>query len=57
MGNTGGDGARFRSLIDDVERRVFARLPDSCWVYPGHGADTTLGTERGDLPMWRERGW
>jgi len=32
-------------------------LPDSTWVYPGHGKDTTLGAERPHLAEWRERGW
>jgi hypothetical protein len=26
-------------------------------VYPGHGSDTMLGTERPHLGEWRERGW
>ncbi len=47
----------FRSLIDDVEHRVFDVLPDDTWVYPGHGDDTTLGAERPHLGDWRERGW
>ena len=47
----------FRSLIDDVEHRVFDVLPDDTWVYPGHGDDTTLGAERPHLGEWRERGW
>jgi glyoxylase-like metal-dependent hydrolase (beta-lactamase superfamily II) len=45
------------SLMDDLERKVFDRLPDPTWVYPGHGKDTTLGAERPALPEWRERGW
>lgn len=49
--------ADFRSLIDDVSSRVFDVLPDQTWVYPGHGADTTLEAERPALPSWRERGW
>jgi glyoxylase-like metal-dependent hydrolase (beta-lactamase superfamily II) len=57
VGNTFGDPAAFASLIDDVEKRVFAVLPDDTWVYPGHGADTTLGSERPHLPEWRARGW
>jgi glyoxylase-like metal-dependent hydrolase (beta-lactamase superfamily II) len=44
-------------LMDDLEERVFGRLPDETWVYPGHGDDTTLGKERPDLGEWRERGW
>ena len=47
----------FASLMDDLETRVFAELPDDTWVYPGHGDDTTLGAERPHLAEWRERGW
>jgi glyoxylase-like metal-dependent hydrolase (beta-lactamase superfamily II) len=56
-GNTQKDAARFTSLMDDLEARVFGTLPDGTWVYPGHGADTTLGAERPSLPEWRARGW
>lgn len=49
--------ADFVSLMDDLERRVFDRFPDSTCVYPGHGDDTTLGTERPQLAEWRARGW
>lgn len=47
----------FRSLIADVEERVFGVLDDETWVYPGHGNDTTLGAERPNLPAWHARGW
>ena len=47
----------FTSLMDDLEAKVFGQLPDETWVYPGHGDDTTLGTERPHLGEWRERGW
>jgi glyoxylase-like metal-dependent hydrolase (beta-lactamase superfamily II) len=57
VGNTWKDPERFGSLIDDVETRLFATLPDETWVYPGHGDDTTIGTERPHLGEWRERGW
>jgi glyoxylase-like metal-dependent hydrolase (beta-lactamase superfamily II) len=57
VGNTRQDPARFASLIDDVEQRLFAVLPDATWVYPGHGKDTTLGAERPHLGEWRARGW
>jgi glyoxylase-like metal-dependent hydrolase (beta-lactamase superfamily II) len=57
VGNTQQDPARFASLIDDVEERLFAVLPDETWVYPGHGKDTTLGAERAHLAEWRARGW
>jgi glyoxylase-like metal-dependent hydrolase (beta-lactamase superfamily II) len=57
VGNTWGDEARFKQLIADVEERVFDRLPDATWFYPGHGKDSTLGRERPSLPEWRSRGW
>ena len=57
VGNTQNDAARFTSLIDDVEERLFGTLPDEAWVYPGHGKDTTIGAERPHLAEWRARGW
>ncbi|MET8137679.1 MULTISPECIES: MBL fold metallo-hydrolase [unclassified Streptomyces] len=57
IGNTEKDPARFASLLQDVETKIFAELPDDTWIYPGHGKDTTLGAERPSLPRWRERGW
>jgi glyoxylase-like metal-dependent hydrolase (beta-lactamase superfamily II) len=47
----------FRSLMDDLESKVFDRLPDETWFYPGHGKDSTLGAERPSLREWRARGW
>jgi glyoxylase-like metal-dependent hydrolase (beta-lactamase superfamily II) len=57
VGNTQKDAARFSSLLNDVQTKLFDRLPDETWVYPGHGNDTTLGVERPHLDGWRERGW
>ena len=57
VGNTWGDPARFESLLTGVVARIFDRLPDETWVYPGHGHDTTLGAERPNLDEWRIRGW
>jgi glyoxylase-like metal-dependent hydrolase (beta-lactamase superfamily II) len=56
VGKTAGP-AEFTSLLDHVQERLFGRLPDDTWVYPGHGADTTLGAERPHLAEWRARGW
>jgi glyoxylase-like metal-dependent hydrolase (beta-lactamase superfamily II) len=47
----------FSSLMDDLEARVFGVLPDTTWIYPGHGKDSTLGAERPHLREWRDRGW
>ena len=57
VGNTEKDAERFASLYADVVEKLFDRLPDETWVYPGHGKDTTLGAERPHLQEWRERGW
>jgi glyoxylase-like metal-dependent hydrolase (beta-lactamase superfamily II) len=57
VGNTRGSAADFESLLNDVTTKLFDRLPDETWVYPGHGDDTTLGAERPQLPEWRARGW
>ena len=46
VGNTFGDEAAFAQLIDEVETKIFGRLPDDTWFYPGHGNDSTIGAER-----------
>jgi glyoxylase-like metal-dependent hydrolase (beta-lactamase superfamily II) len=57
VGNTFGDKDAFGTLIEDVSTKVFDRLPDETWFYPGHGGDSTLGAERPHVQEWRERGW
>jgi glyoxylase-like metal-dependent hydrolase (beta-lactamase superfamily II) len=57
VGNTQKDPERFASLLRDVSTKLFGRLPDETWVYPGHGGDTTLGAERPHLAEWEARGW
>ncbi|PSJ25465.1 Zn-dependent hydrolase [Streptosporangium nondiastaticum] len=57
VGNTHDDPKAFASLLHDVETKLFGQLPDETWIYPGHGADTTLGAERPHLAEWRARGW
>lgn len=47
----------FRSLMTDLEARVFEVFGDDTVVWPGHGKPTTLGAERPRLRQWWERGW
>jgi glyoxylase-like metal-dependent hydrolase (beta-lactamase superfamily II) len=47
----------FNSIMTDLEAKIFGRLPDETWFYPGHGKDSTLGKERSAIPEWRARGW
>jgi len=56
VGKTPGP-EEFTSLIDDVGHKVFDRLSDETWFYPGHGDDSTLGAERPHVGEWRTRGW
>ena len=47
----------FDSLMGDLQSKVFDRLPDEAWFYPGHGNDSTIGAERPSIPEWLERRW
>ncbi|MEU1984017.1 MBL fold metallo-hydrolase [Nocardia sp. NPDC019395] len=47
----------FDTLYADVTTKLFGRYGDDTVVYPGHGDDTTLGTERPALAEWKSRGW
>jgi len=49
-------GASFDTIITSIDRRLFP-LPQETIVMPGHGLDTTIGTERPHLDEWIERGW
>ncbi|NYG57774.1 glyoxylase-like metal-dependent hydrolase (beta-lactamase superfamily II) [Nocardioides daedukensis] len=57
VGATFGDDEAFAQLVNEVETKVFATLPDDTWFYPGHGKDGQLGNERPHVAQWRERGW
>ncbi len=55
-GATRGSPADFATIIRSIEQRLFTLEPDTI-VMPGHGDDTTIGTERPHLREWVERGW
>jgi glyoxylase-like metal-dependent hydrolase (beta-lactamase superfamily II) len=56
-GNTTFPGGNFEQIIRSIDGRLFGVLPDETRVLPGHGDDTTIGTERPHLDEWIERGW
>jgi len=56
-GATRGPGSDFPTIIRSLRERLFATLADDTVVMPGHGADTTIGTERPHLDEWEARGW
>ena len=55
-GSTRGNPTHFATIIRSIQQRLFT-LPDETIVMPGHGADTTIGTERPHLQEWIDRGW
>jgi glyoxylase-like metal-dependent hydrolase (beta-lactamase superfamily II) len=58
----GGPGATrfpysdFDQIMDSLDGELFS-LPDDTIIMPGHGLDSTIGTERPALPEWRARRW
>ena len=55
-GNTSFPGGDFDTIIRSIEDRLFS-LPAETIVLPGHGAATTVGTERPHLQEWIDRRW
>jgi glyoxylase-like metal-dependent hydrolase (beta-lactamase superfamily II) len=56
VGNTTLPGGDFPTIIQSVDTRLFT-LPAETLVLPGHGLDTTVGTEPPHLDEWVDRGW
>lgn len=56
-GNTKFPGGDFPTIIRSIEDRLFSPLPADTIVMPGHGDDTTVGTESPHLQEWIDRGW
>jgi glyoxylase-like metal-dependent hydrolase (beta-lactamase superfamily II) len=56
-GNTSFEGGDFSTIIESIDRRIFARFPGETVVLPGHGLSTTVGEEAPHLQEWVDRGW
>src|SRR5579875_1351354 len=56
-GATKFPGGDFPAIIESINSRIFAKFGDGTIVLPGHGADTTVGTERPHLQEWVDRAW
>lgn len=50
------DAASFAQAIESIDERIFT-YPSETLLLPGHGRDTTVGTERPHLDTWADRGW
>ncbi|MGA0878096.1 MAG: MBL fold metallo-hydrolase [Ilumatobacteraceae bacterium] len=55
-GATKFPGGDFDTIIDSIDSKLFV-FPTDTIVLPGHGTDTTIGTERPHLQEWVDRGW
>jgi glyoxylase-like metal-dependent hydrolase (beta-lactamase superfamily II) len=55
-GNATFEGGDFATIIESIDRRLFTLAADSI-ILPGHGTDSTIGTERPHLQEWVDRGW
>jgi glyoxylase-like metal-dependent hydrolase (beta-lactamase superfamily II) len=55
-GNATFEGGDFATIIESIDSKLFT-LPADTIVLPGHGDDTTVGTERPHLQEWIDRGW
>jgi glyoxylase-like metal-dependent hydrolase (beta-lactamase superfamily II) len=56
-GNTFDDSKAFETIISSIEDRMFSKFDADTIVLPGHGDDTTIGTESPSLQSWIDRGW
>jgi len=56
-GNTNYDAQDFATIITSIDERIFGVFGDDVTIWPGHGGESTIGTERPPLDEWVERGW
>jgi len=56
-GATKFPGGDFPTIIKSIDHRLFSRFDADTIVLPGHGDQTTIGTERPHLQEWVDRGW
>ena len=50
------EDASFDTIIESITSKLFT-FSDDTIILPGHGVDSTIGTERPHLDEWIERGW
>ena len=55
-GNATCDGGSFEQIIHSIDTKLFT-FPADTIILPGHGGDSTIGTERPHLREWVDRGW
>ncbi|MEO9180243.1 MAG: MBL fold metallo-hydrolase, partial [Acidimicrobiales bacterium] len=56
-GNTTFEGGDFETIITSISERIFNVFSDETTIWPGHGAESTIGAQRPHLDEWVTRGW
>ena len=56
-GATQFEGGNFDTIIKTIDELMFSPFSADTIVMPGHGDDTTIGTESPSLQTWIDRGW
>jgi glyoxylase-like metal-dependent hydrolase (beta-lactamase superfamily II) len=56
-GNTTFEGGDFATIITSIDERIFNVFGADTTIWPGHGAESTLGAERPHFDEWVARGW
>ncbi len=56
-GATHFPGGDFTTIMESIDKRIFARFNPETRVLPGHGRPTTVGAESPNLDAWVARGW
>jgi len=56
-GATTFEGGDFPTILRSIEDRLFSKLPANTLVLPGHGTDTSIGSESPQFQEWVDRGW
>ncbi|MDP4267633.1 MAG: MBL fold metallo-hydrolase [Bacteroidota bacterium] len=52
IGRTDLFGGNYDTLISSIKSKLFV-LPDDCKVYPGHGPETSIASEKKDNPFFK----
>ncbi len=55
-GATNSEGSSFPEILASIDERLLTYGTETI-VLPGHGDDTTIGTERPSFQSWVDRGW
>jgi len=56
-GATQFEGGDFDTIITTIDELMFSPFAPDTIIMPGHGNDSTLGTESPHLQEWIDRGW